>query len=106
MFYDFVTTPIQYALRMFGGIGCIFDWNRANIGKIPLRFTRIHLEIRTKLGMNYESVKNTPKACTSSARIKGNPWLFLIIREIFSLKLGIKSHLPLLGHYFKNKCSS
>ena len=101
MFYDFVTTQIRYALRMFGGIGWRFDWNRANIGKIPLR-----LEIRTKLGMHCESVKNTPKASTSSVRIKGNPLLFLVIREIFTLKLGIKSHLPLPGHYFKNKCSS
>ena len=24
-------------------------------------------------------------------------------REIFCIKLGIKSHLPLLGHYFENK---
>ena len=25
---------------------------------------------------------------------------------MFTLKLGIKCHLPLLGHYFQNKCSS
>ena len=30
----------------------------------------------------------------------------MTIREIFSLKLGIKCHLPLLGHYIQNKCSS
>ena len=56
--------------------------------------------------MNYEPVKNTPKACTNPVRINGNSWLFMTIREIFFLKLGIKSHLPLPGHYFQNKCSS
>ena len=44
---------------------------------------------------------NTPKTSTNQVRIKGNSWQFLTIRDIFSLKLGIKCHLPLLGHYFK-----
>ena len=46
------------------------------------------------------------ESSTNQVRIKGNSWQFLTIREIFSLKLGIKCHLPLLGHYFQNKCSS
>ena len=32
--------------------------------------------------------------------------MFLTICEIFSIKLGMKAILPLLGHYFQNKCSS
>ena len=46
------------------------------------------------------------ESSTDQVRIKGNSWQFLTIREIFSLKLGIKCNLPLLGHYFQNKCSS
>ena len=34
------------------------------------------------------------KACTNHVRIQGKSWLFLTMRAIFSLKLGIKSHLP------------
>ena len=45
-------------------------------------------------------------ASTNQVRIKGNSLQFLTIREIFSLKLGIKCHFPLLGHHFQNKCSS
>ena len=44
------------------------------------------------------------ESSTNHVRIKGNSWQFLTIREIFSLKLGINCHLPLLEHYFKNKC--
>ena len=36
------------------------------------------------------------KSSTNQVRIKGNSWHFLTIREIFSLKLGIKCHIPLL----------
>ena len=46
------------------------------------------------------------ESSTNQVRIKGNSLQFLTIREIFSLKLGIKCHLPLLGHYFQKKCSS
>ena len=42
----------------------------------------------------------------NQVRIKGTSGQFLTIRDISSLKLGIKGHLPLLGHYFQNKCSS
>ena len=62
------------------------------IGKYGTNRLRIHRSV-------YES-------STNQVRIKGNSWQFLTIREIFSLKLGIKCHLPLLGYYFQNKCSS
>ena len=62
------------------------------IGKYSTNRLRIHRSV-------YES-------STNQVRIKGNSWQFLTIREIFSLKLGIKCHLPLLGHYFQNKNSS
>ena len=45
------------------------------------------------------------ESSTNQVRIKGNSWQFLTIREIFSLKLGIKCQLTLLGYYIKNKCS-
>ena len=85
---------------MFGG----FDWIRLGlyerfsydiqncIGEYDTNRLRIHRSV-------YESV-------TNQVRIKGNSWEFLTFREIFSLKLGIKCHLPLLGHNFQNKCSS
>ena len=45
-----------------------------------------------KLKMNYETVKNTPKACMNPVQIKANLWLlFLTICEIFSLKLNTSS---------------
>ena len=47
---------------------------------------------------------DTPSS-TNRVRTKGNSWLFLTVREIFSLQLGI-SHLPLLGHYLQNNCLS
>ena len=37
------------------------------------------------------------KSSTNYVRIKGNSWQFWTIREIFSLHLGIKCHLPCLG---------
>ena len=58
-------------------------------GTNRLRIHRKHLRII------YES-------STNHVRIKGNSWQFLTIREIFSLKVGIKYHLPLLGHFFQN----
>ena len=58
------------------------------IGKYGTNRLRIHRRV-------YES-------STNQVRIKGNSWQFLTIREIFSLKLGIKCRLPLLGHYFQN----
>ena len=60
------------------------------IGKYGRNRLRIHRSV-------YES-------STNQVGIKGNSWQFLTIREIFSLKLGIKCHLPLLGHHFQNKC--
>ena len=62
------------------------------IGKYGTNRLRVHRSV-------YES-------STNQVRIKGNSCQFLTIREIFSLKLGIKCRLPLLGHYFQNKCSS
>ena len=53
--------------------------------------------------MNYELVMNTSKACTNPIRVKGYSWLFLTIREIFSIQLGIKSHDPCLGSTSKIK---
>ena len=35
-----------------------------------------------------------------------NKSIFVVSYGIFSLKLGIKATLPLLGHYFLNRCSS
>ena len=84
--YDTDTTE----LRMFDGFG----WIRLGLyeyGKIQLRYTKMNREIR------HESVKNTPtEASTNQVRIKGISWQFLTIREIFSLKIGIKCRLPLL----------
>ena len=62
------------------------------IGKYGTNRLRIHRSV-------YES-------STNQVRINGNSWQFLAIREIFSLKLGIRCHLPLPGHYFQNTCSS
>ena len=62
------------------------------IGKYGTNRLRIHRSV-------YES-------STNQVRIKGNSWQFLTIREIFSLKLGIKYQLTLLGHYLKHNCSS
>ena len=62
------------------------------IGKYGTNRLRIHRGV-------YES-------STNQLRIKGNSWQFLTIREIFSLKSGIKCHLPLFGHYFQTKCQS
>ena len=53
--------------------------------------------------MNYELVMNTSKACTNPIRVKGYSWLFLTIREIFSIQLGIKSHDHCLGSTSKIK---
>ena len=54
------------------------------IGKYGTNRLRIHRSV-------YES-------STNQVRIKGNSRQFLT--------LGIKCHLPLLGRYFQNKCSS
>ena len=48
----------------------------------------------------------TQNATTNYVQIKGNSRQFFTIREIFSLRLGLKCHMPLLGYYFPNKCSS
>ena len=47
--------------------------------------------------MKNELLKKMPKACTNPLRINGNSCLSLTMREIFSIKLGIKRDLPLLG---------
>ena len=59
---------------------------------------RLNYDIQYKVycETRHESVKNTPKGKMH----------FLAIREIFSLKLGIKCHFPLLGHKLHDKCSS
>ena len=97
--YDTDTTE----LRMFGGFGRI-RLGLYEYGKIQLRYKSMYCEIR------HESVKDTPKASTNHLRIRYESreisWQFLTIREIFSLKVGIKCHLPLHRHYFQNKCSS
>ena len=57
----------------------------------------------------HESVKihqGVYDSSTNQVRINGNSWQSLTIHEIFSLKLGIKCRIPLLGHYFQNKCLS
>ena len=70
-----------------------FNYDIQNcIGKYDTNRLRIHRSV-------YESSPD-------QVQIKGNLWQFSTIREIFSLKLGIKCHSPLLGHYFQNKCSS
>ena len=81
------------ALRLFGGIGCT-RLELHEFAKIQSQFfTRI-----TDIGkILHESVKNMPKASTIHVRIKGNLRLFVTIREIFSLKEGIKAIYPCLG---------
>ena len=79
MFKDTVTTQIRYRYDCSAG-SAAFGLKSTNIAKIPSRFTRIFSEIL------HESVKNTPMASTNHVRIKGNSWMFLTIREIFSLK--------------------
>ena len=96
-------------LRMFSAIGWIWLESHEYWQDSITIYKNILENTAQKLGMivlNYELVTNTPKACTNPIQIKGNSWLFLTIRKIFSIKLGIKSHLPLLGHYFENKSSS
>ena len=98
MFYDSVTTQIRQSYEYSADSAGLYEY-----GKIQLRYAKLYWEIRQ------ESVKNTPKRLRiiyESSTKKGNSWQFLTIREIFSLKLGIKCNLPLLGHYFQNKCSS
>ena len=85
--YDSVTTQIRQSYECSADSAGLYEY-----GKIQLRYTKMYWEIQQ------ESVKNTPKASTNQIRIKGNSWQFLTIREYFSLKLGIKCHLPLLGH--------
>ena len=67
-----------------------FSYNIQNcIGKYGTNCLRIHRSVH--------------ESSTNQVQIKGNLWQFLTIREIFSLKLGIKCHLLLLGHDFQNK---
>ena len=85
------------ALRMFGSIGWIALESHEYV-KIPLRFYKYVLgNSARKLGMNYETIKNTLKACMNPVRIKAILWLILTIREIFSPKFGIKAIYPCLG---------
>ena len=102
MLYDSVTTQIRQSYECSAdsagfGYDCTnvvrFSYDIQNcIGKYGTNLLRIH--------------RNVYESSTNRVRITGNSWLFLTIREIFSLKLGIKCHLPLLGHYFQNKCAS
>ena len=80
MFYDTVTKQIRYRYDCWVGIPWELGLNCTNIAKIPSRFTRIYLEIL------HDKIKNMQKAGTNHVRIKGNSWLFLTVREIFSLK--------------------
>ena len=78
----------------------------ARLSVIPVRFEKsILANTVRKLAMDYESVRNTPKAFTNPKRIQGKSWLFLTILEIFSRKLGIKA-IYLLGYYFYSKFPS
>ena len=64
-------------------------------GKIQLRYICKHVlgnTARNRLRIH----RSINKSSTNQVRIKGNSWHFLTIREIFSLKLGIKCHIPLL----------
>ena len=99
MFYESVTTQIRYSFTNVRRDRL----DSAGITRILASFNydlQVYIaKYCTKVGN--ESVKNTPKACTNRVRIKGNSWLFLTIREMFSLKIRYKNHLPLFGHYFK-----
>ena len=64
-------------------------------GKIQLRYTNMYWEIRHGM-IRLRIHRSINKSSTNQVRIKGNSWHFLTIREIFSLKLGIKCHIPLL----------
>ena len=100
LFYYFCYDTDTTELLMFGGFG----WVRLGLceyGKIQLRYAKVYWEIRHESVRIHRSVYDSS---TNHVRIKGNSWQFLTIREIFSLKLGINCHLPLLEHYFQNKC--
>ena len=84
-------------LRMFGGIG----WIRHESHEYWQDSITIHKSIQgntaRKLGMNYDSVKKTPKACKNQIQMKGNLWLLWTFRVIFSIELDIKAIYPCLG---------
>ena len=85
--YDTDTTE----LRMFGGFG--YDYTNM------VRFSYDIQNCIRKYGTNRLRIhRSVYESSTNQVRIKGNSWQFLAIREIFSLKLGIKCHLPQLGH--------
>ena len=102
MFYDSVTKQIRQSYECSAdsagfGLDCTnVERFSDDIQKCIGKYDTNRLRIRRSI---YES-------STNHVRVKGNSWQFLTIREIFSLQLGIKCHLPLLGHYFQNKCLS
>ena len=75
---------------MFGGFGWI----------------RLGLYEYVKIQLRYVYRHEYTEASTIQVRISGNSLQFLLFCEIFFLKLAIKCHLPLLGHYSQIKCSS
>ena len=89
-FSRYINDTDTIALRLICGIDCI-RLESYEYAKIPSRFTRVHSEIL------HESVQNTPKASTNHVKIKGISWLYLTIREIFSLKKDIKAIYFCLG---------
>ena len=80
-------------LRMFSGIGWIQLESHIYWQDSITIYKYVFGNTAQKLGINYVTLKNTPKACTNPIRIKANLWLFLTIREIFSIYpcLGITS---------------
>ena len=75
---------------------------------MPVRFSYDIQKCIVNYGTNRLKIhRSIYESSTNQVRIKGNSRQFLTIREILSLKLGIKCHLPLLGHlYFQKTCSS
>ena len=71
-----------------------------------VRIVRIWLDSVTIYKNVLGNTVRTQNASMNYVQIKDNLWQFFTIREIFSLRLGFKCHLPLLGYYFPNKCSS
>ena len=68
-----------------------------------LRFSNDIQKCIGKYGTNRLRIpRSIYESSTNQVRIKGNSWQILTIRQIFSIKLGIKCHLTLLGHYFQN----
>ena len=72
-------------LRMFGAIGWIRLESQEHWQDSITIYKSVLENTARKLGMNYELVKNTPKASTNHVRIIGNSWILLTIRKTFSI---------------------